>query len=31
MQVMECSVPSGSMITRDLVGNSYFDDAYRCR
>jgi hypothetical protein len=28
MQVMECSVPSGSMITRDLAGNSYFEDAY---
>ncbi|MGB8397537.1 DUF2867 domain-containing protein [Bradyrhizobium sp.] len=29
MHVIECEVPSGSMITRDLTGNSCFQDSYR--
>ena len=29
MHVMECGVPSGSMVACDLAGNSYFEDSYR--
>jgi hypothetical protein len=29
MHVMECGVPSGSMIAHDLAGNSHFEDSYR--
>ena len=29
MHVIECDVPSSSVLSRDLIGNSYFHDAYR--
>jgi hypothetical protein len=29
MHVIECDVPSSSVLSRDLIGNSYFQDAYR--
>jgi hypothetical protein len=29
MQVIECAVPRGSRLAQDLIGNPYFQDAYR--
>jgi hypothetical protein len=29
MQIVECDVPSGSMLDRDLIGSAYFRDCYR--
>lgn len=29
MRVIECDVPSESMLGRDLIGNAYFHDSYR--
>jgi Protein of unknown function (DUF2867) len=29
MQIIECDVPSSSMLDRDLIGISYFHDSYR--
>ena len=29
MQVIECDVPSGSALSRELIGNAHFHDSYR--
>lgn len=29
MQISECDVPSGSALSRDLIGNAYFHDSWR--
>jgi hypothetical protein len=29
MNVVECDVPSGSMLSRELVERAYFHDSYR--
>ena len=29
MHVIECDVPSSSVLSRELIGNAYFHDAYR--
>ena len=29
MNVVECDVPSGSMLSRELIEHAYFRDAYR--
>jgi hypothetical protein len=31
MHVVECDVPSGSALSRDLIRNAYFHDSYRAR
>jgi hypothetical protein len=31
MSVIECGVPSSSMLDRDLIARSYFQDSYRAR
>ena len=29
MQVIECDLPSGSVLSGDTIGNAYFHDSYR--
>ena len=29
MSIIECDIPSGSALSRDLVQNAYFHDSYR--
>jgi hypothetical protein len=31
MSVIECDVPSSSMLDRDLIARCYFQDSYRVR
>ena len=29
MHVIECDVPSNSVLSREMIGNAYFHDSYR--